>query len=155
VLTACSIAVLSLVEPLAVVRAAEADFNSSAFMTVSRLVAPVTLNPDTGAALYAALKLAEPAFDTNLQALAKLAAATPGISIEALAAKLDDTHQAALRATLNKVVSAWYLGEVGHRTFAYESALMYRPTADVLSPPSYVRGGPLNWAHSNPPVDGV
>jgi hypothetical protein len=68
-----------------------------------------------------------------------------------LAQALDASGEQALRKTLNQIVSAWYLGIVGARTFAYAGALMYRSTADVLSPPSYVHGGPLHWVSFEPP----
>lgn len=152
VLTAFALGALALVDPRTVVHAVDAGFQNSPFMTVSRLVSADTLSLTTGQALYEALK-GKAAFDANLNALAKLAAA-PGMTIETLASQLDDTRQHALRDTLNEIVSAWYLGIVGGRTYAYESALMYRPTADVLSPPSYVRAGPLSWAVATPPTDG-
>jgi fructose 5-dehydrogenase small subunit len=147
---ACA-AALALAKPQAFVFAADADFKTSAFMTVSRLISS-TLDLRTGEALYEALRHT-PDFDADLRALANLAAA-PGMTIEALAAQLDATQQKALRDTLNEVVAAWYLGIVENRTYAYQSALMYRPTADVLSPPSYVRAGPLSWATSTPPAEG-
>jgi hypothetical protein len=152
VLTAFALGALALIDPRGAVRAVDAGFQNSPFMTVSRLVSTDALNVQTGQALYEALK-GKASFETNLNALAKLAAA-PGVTIETLAEQLDDTQQHNLRETLNEIVSAWYLGIVGNRTYAYASALMYRPTADVLSPPSYVRAGPLNWTVINPPTDG-
>jgi hypothetical protein len=68
-----------------------------------------------------------------------------------LAETLDRQQRVSLRCTLNQIVSAWYLGVVRYRTYAYESAWMFRPVADVLSPPSYVRRGPLYWAHAQLP----
>jgi hypothetical protein len=146
--TALSLVSLAVVDPWTIARAADGDAGLNTFMQVSKLVSKETLDPVTGAALYQALRQSDQAFDANLNQLAKQMAATPGITIEALAEKLDNTKQAALRDTLNKVVSAWYLGVVGFQTYAYESALMFRVTDDVLSPPSYVRRGPLYWAKS-------
>jgi fructose 5-dehydrogenase small subunit len=150
VLSSAALAATALVKPQAIVLASDADFRSSAFMTVSRLVSPAALDLRTARALYDALRK-KPDFDARLQALAKLASA-PGAQIEALAAQLDATGDHALRDTLNGIVSAWYLGIVDNKTYAYHAALMYRPTADVLSPPSYAHAGPLSWAASNPPA---
>jgi hypothetical protein len=146
--TALSLAALVVVDPWTMARAADGDAGLNTFMQVSKLVSKEVLDPVTGAALYQALRQGDQAFDTNLSELARQIAATPGITIEALAEKLDNNKQTALRDTLNKVVSAWYLGVVGFQTYAYESALMFRVTDDVLSPPSYVRRGPLYWADS-------
>jgi fructose 5-dehydrogenase small subunit len=152
VLSAAALAALALVEPQARVLAAGAELAGSAFMIVSRLVTGDALDPRTAQALYSALNR-KAGFAQNLETLAKIASA-PRMTVETLAAHLDATHQTALRDTLNQIVSAWYLGIVDNKTYAYRGALMYRPTADVLSPPSYVRAGPLNWANSHPPADG-
>ena len=146
--TALSLASLAVVDPWAIAHAAGSDAGLNTFMQVSRLVSKEPLDPVTGSALYQALRQSDQAFDAHLNELARQIAAAPGIAIEALAEKLDDNKQAGLRDTLSKVVSAWYLGVVGFRTYAYESALMFRVTDDVLSPPSYVRRGPLYWARS-------
>lgn len=147
--TALSLAALAVVDPLAVVHAAQGNAGLDTFMQVSKRISKESLDPVTGAALYQALRQEDQDFDASLDQLAKQIAAKPGMTIEALAENLDKTKQTALRDTLNKVVSAWYLGVVGFRTYAYESALMFRLTDDVLSPPSYVRRGPLYWADSN------
>jgi hypothetical protein len=152
VLSAAALAALTLAKPQAAVFASDADVEGGAFMTVSRLVSADAPELRTARALYGALKKT-PDFDANLQALANLAA-VPGTTVETLAAHLDATAQHALRDTLNRIVSAWYLGIVDNRTYAYQGALMYRPTADVLSPPSYVRAGPLSWAAFTAPAQG-
>jgi hypothetical protein len=148
IVTALSLASLAAVDPWAVVKAAGNDAGVDVFMQVSRLVSPKASNAVTGAALYQALKQGEPDFDGHLNLLAKQMAATPGITIDALADKLDQDKQTALRDTLNKIVSAWYLGVVGFKTYAYEGALMFGLVDDVLCAPSYVRGAPLYWANS-------
>lgn len=151
IVAALSMASLALVDPWAVVHATADATGFSAFMAVSKRISADSPNPITGQALYAALKQSDPNFDTRLDALAAQFAAKPDMTIEALAADLDRSKQTMLRDTLNTIVSAWYLGVVGYRTYAYENAWMFRTTADVLSPPSYVHGGPLSWADANPP----
>jgi hypothetical protein len=152
VLSSVALATLALVKPQAFVFASDADFQSSAFMNVSRLISADALDLRTGQALYDALSK-QPDFDANLRALANLASVA-GVTVETLAAQLDATQQHALRETLDQIVSAWYLGIVDNKTYAYQTALMYRPTADVLSPPSYTRAGPLSWATFTPPAQG-
>jgi hypothetical protein len=147
VLSAAALAALGMAKPQALVFASSSASSSSAdanFMIVSRLVSDATLDPQTAQALYGALSKKQD-FDKNLEALAKLASAS-GMTIETLDAQLASPQQKALRGTLNEIVSAWYLGIVDNKTYAYHGALMYRPTADMLAPPSYTRAGPLSWA---------
>jgi len=55
------------------------------------------------------------------------------------------------------VVAAWYTGTVGTgvtaQAIAYADALMNRPVADALFPPTYQLGGPAWWTAAPPPVD--
>lgn len=153
VTASAAVAALSLVSPWSTSWAAEKVEPQQLFMSVSQLITPTVLSPQTGAQLYLALKQSNAAIDTQLQALAKIIAATPGISIEALVDSLKSNQHEDLLKTMNSIVAAWYTGIVNHRTYAYQTALMYQPTRDVLSPPSYTRGGPLNWANSQPPTD--
>jgi len=145
VLSAISLAALTVVAPSVAQQALAQHADGNDFMRVSHAVVDGTLDAATGQALYAAFKNADATFDARLQQLAAFIAGRPSMPVEALAQQLDAQYQTALRHTLNQVVSAWYLGAVGTQVIAYAGALMYRPTADVLSPPSYVHGGPLNW----------
>jgi hypothetical protein len=62
---------------------------------------------------------------------------------------------AGLRPAALALVAAWYTGTLGKGTHAltvsYRDALMQRPVADALTPPTYVGGGPAWW--SAPPPD--
>lgn len=55
------------------------------------------------------------------------------------------------------VVAAWYTGTVGKgvtaQSIAYADALMNRPVADALFPPTYQLGGPAWWTAAPPTVD--
>jgi hypothetical protein len=146
--TALSLASLAVTAPLAIVHATGDDAGLNAFMQVSRLISVKATQVVTGAALYLALKQSDQDFDIRLNMLTRQMVATPGITTEALAENLDRTGQTDLRNTLNKMVSAWYLGVVGFKTYAYEGALMFGVVDDVLCPPSYVRGAPLYWVNS-------
>lgn len=63
-----------------------------------------------------------------------------------------------LRPVALAIVAAWYTGTVGQgvhaRTVSYRDALMQRPVADALSPPTYALGGPAWWS-AEPPDVGV
>lgn len=54
-------------------------------------------------------------------------------------------------ATAIALTAAWYLGHVEDddhgQPVAYEKALMWGPTSDIMVIPSYARGGPDYWAH--------
>ena len=54
------------------------------------------------------------------------------------------------------IVAAWYMGTVGKGqdaiSVAYADALMFRPVADALYPPTYSLGGPGWWTAEPPPV---
>jgi hypothetical protein len=54
------------------------------------------------------------------------------------------------------IVAAWYTGTVGTgqsaQAIAYADALMNRPVADALYPPTYQMGGPGWWTATPPPV---
>lgn len=54
------------------------------------------------------------------------------------------------------IVAAWYKGTVGQglnaSPIAYADALMNRPVADALYPPTYQLGGPGWWTAAPPPI---
>lgn len=60
-------------------------------------------------------------------------------------------------ATAVALTAAWYLGHApdddhGGQVVAYEKALMWRPTDDIMVIPSYARGGPDYWARQIPQI---
>lgn len=72
--------------------------------------------------------------------------------------KLLDAAQAIGQGeTLLAIVAAWYTGTVGTgltaKAMAYADALMNRPVADGLFPPTYQLGGPAWWTAAPPAVD--
>ena len=150
-LRAVSTAALAVMAPASMHAAIAQDTYDDDFMRVSHVAVDGPLDVLTGRALHAALQRADAAFDGHLRELAHRIGTLPPTTVESLAQALDASGEQALRKTLNQIVSAWYLGIVGARTFAYAGALMYRSTADVLSPPSYVHGEPLHWVSFEPP----
>ncbi len=63
---------------------------------------------------------------------------------------------AGLKPVALAIVAAWYTGTVGKGTSAvtvsYRDALMQRPVADALTPPTYIGGGPAWWTAPPPEV---
>lgn len=61
-----------------------------------------------------------------------------------------------LKAIALVIVAAWYTGTAGSGpkaiTVSYRDALMHRPVADALAPPTYALGGPAWWTESPPDV---
>jgi hypothetical protein len=62
-----------------------------------------------------------------------------------------------LKDTALHIISAWYLGvivdEPDAEVFAYELALMYQPTLDVMTIPTYAISGPNGWTSESPPLN--
>jgi hypothetical protein len=69
---------------------------------------------------------------------------------------LDAATAAGLGDVALAVVAAWYTGTVGKGgnaiALAYAAALMNRPVADALAPPTYQLGGPAWWTAEPPPI---
>ena len=67
-----------------------------------------------------------------------------------------DVPEGPLKETALSIISAWYLGVVSDapdaEVFAYEYALMYQPTRDVMTIPSYAVSGPNGWTANAPPL---
>ena len=62
------------------------------------------------------------------------------------------------RATAVGLTAAWYLGHVEHdvdhgQPVAFEKALMWGPTSDIMVTPSYARGGPDYWARQTAQIE--
>jgi hypothetical protein len=72
-------------------------------------------------------------------------------------ALLTAASAAGYREAALAIVAAWYTGTVGNgqaaKSIAYADALMNRPVADALFPPTYQLGGPAWWTAAPPPVD--
>jgi hypothetical protein len=64
-----------------------------------------------------------------------------------------------LKETALSIISAWYLGVVTDapdaEVFAYEYALMYGPTSDVMTIPSYAIAAPNGWTDDAPPLSNM
>lgn len=72
---------------------------------------------------------------------------------------LDAADREGLKLTALAIVAAWYTGTAGSGvhavTVSYRDALMQRPIADVLWPPTYALGGPAWWTAPTPATVGT
>jgi hypothetical protein len=125
-----------------------------AFLDLSRrLTGHDDLHPQTAARMSQAFGAAFPEINGHFAALAALA--RDGM---APAQILAAAQNAGLAEPALAIVSAWYKGSLGLAekavTFAYADALMNRPVADGVAPPTYQLGGP-GWWTAAPPVVGL
>lgn len=122
---------------------AAADFQRlSQFLTGGQ-----PLDAALAARYQAVLVKRDPAFDAAAQDLLRLVDSSQTAHVDALLEQ-PALADGPLRGTLQRIVSAWYLGIVGDdkgtELVAYANALMYRPTRGILDIPSY-GSGPDTW----------
>ena len=101
------------------------------------------------ASAFAAVR---PELGAKLQELEALAG-NADVSPESLVAS---ASAAGLKDVALALVAGWYTGTIGSgvkaATVSYRDALMQRPVADGLAPPTYAMGGPGWWAAAPPDV---
>ncbi len=125
------------------------------FMALSRLLIPHQLNPEIGRRLEAALKADTPPFSDHIDALLTLAHDKKAAIVEDFFPFASDTAKAAAL----QIISAWYLGVVDDAPdapiIAYELALMFKPTSDVMTIPTYSISRPNGWNSEAPPLSAM
>jgi len=131
------------------------DFPSQ-FLELSSLLIAHRLDHDVGFRLAAALRMKDPAFAANVVGLTEIAKKRNAKIVEDFFADVPDGP---LKETALRIISAWYLGvivdEPDTEVFAYELALMYQPTIDVMTIPSYAISGPNGWTSEGRPLGDV
>jgi hypothetical protein len=132
-----------------------ADAHDERFMALSRLLIPHSLNPEIGRRLAVDLKADRAPVADHIDALLKLARDRQASVVEDFFPfASDDAKASALR-----IISAWYLGVVddapGAKIVAYELALMFKPTSDVMTIPTYSISGPNGWGPAAPPLSAM
>ena len=141
-------------EPIAPAVAAAVPITAEAtgFHHLSQaLTGHADLDATTAARLAQAFARTAPDLHAHFAALGELVQV--GMSApEVLAA----ATAAGLKPVALAIVAAWYTGTVGKGTSAvtvsYRDALMQRPVADALTPPTYIGGGPAWWTAPPPEV---
>jgi fructose 5-dehydrogenase small subunit len=126
----------------------------SKFMEVSSLLINHALNPEVGGRLAAAMVGAHPGLEQNIDDILTIARGKNAKVVEDF---YQDVPQGNVQDTALAIISAWYSGVIsetlGSEVYAYELALMYQPTSDVMTIPSYAISGPNGWdASPRPPL---
>jgi hypothetical protein len=123
------------------------------FMELSSLLIPHRLDRDVGLRLAAALRMKDPALPTHVVSLIEIAKQKHATIVEEF---FSDVPDGPLKNTALLIISAWYLGVIvdapDAEVFAYELALIYQPTADVMTIPTYAISGPNGWTSEAPPL---
>ncbi len=127
-------------------------FMDDRFMALSRLLIPHSLDPEIGRRIAVELKTDRAPFRDHIDALLKLAHDRRAAVVEDFFPfASDESKAAALR-----IISAWYLGVVDDapdaKIVAYELALMFKPTSDVMTIPTYSISRPNGWGATSPPL---
>jgi len=125
-------------------------------MEISSLLIPHRLNEEVGKRMGAAMSALNPSLSEQVTALLSIAKNKNARIVEEF---FPDVPAGPLKDTALAIISAWYLGVVSDapdaEVFAYEYALMYGPTKDVMTIPSYAISGPNGWTAEAPPLDSM
>jgi fructose 5-dehydrogenase small subunit len=129
------------------------DQSAARFMEISSLLVPHRLNEQVGKRMSAAMAALNPSLSQQIDGLLSIARQKNARIVEEFFADVPDGP---LKETALSIISAWYLGVVTDapdaEVFAYEYALMYQPTRDVMTIPSYAISGPNGWSAEAPPL---
>ena len=132
---------------------AETGATAERFMALSALLIDHRLDSEVGYRLAAALRTRNPALPGQIEQLLSIAARKDAKVIEDF---FPDVPAGALKETALAIIFAWYAGVLvdvaGTEVFAYEHALMYKPTSDVMTIPTYAISGPNGWNTDVPPL---
>lgn len=123
------------------------------FMDISSLLIDHQLNGDVGGRLAVAMAAAYPDLEQNIDAILAIAQKNNAKIVEDF---YPDIPPGKLQDAALAIISAWYSGVIsealGSEVYAYELALMYQPTSDVMTIPSYAISGPNGWNASAAPL---
>ena len=132
------------------------DQASARFMEISLLLVPHRLNEAIGKRMGAAMATLNPQLSQHIDGLVSIAREKNARIVEDF---FGDVPDGPLKETALSIISAWYLGVVTDapdaEVFAYEYALMYKPTSDVMTIPSYAISGPNGWSAEAPPLSNM
>jgi hypothetical protein len=124
-------------------------------MALSRLLIPHRLDPEIGRRIALDLKADRAPISDHIDALLKLARDRRAAVVEDFFPFASDEA----KASALRIISAWYLGVVedapGAKVIAYELALMFKPTSDVMTIPTYSISRPNGWGAAAPPLSAM
>ena len=126
------------------------------FMELSSLLVPHRLNERVGRRIGAAMSALNPSLAEQVTELLAIARKKNARIVEDF---FPDLPEGPLKETALAIISAWYLGVVTDapdaEVFAYAYALMYQPTMDVMTIPSYAISAPNAWSAEAPPLSNM
>jgi hypothetical protein len=129
------------------------DESAERFFDISCLLIPHRLNEEIGKRIGRLMSALNPSLSEHVAGLLAIAKAKNAKVVEDF---FPDVPEGPLKETALSIISAWYLGVVSDapdaEVFAYEDALMYQPTRDVMTIPSYAVSGPNGWTSNAPPL---
>jgi hypothetical protein len=142
--------------PTQTAMAAWSEEASARFMEISLLLIPHRLDQEVGKRIGAAMGALNSQLSNQVTELLAIARNKNAKIVEDF---FPDVPEGALKETALSIISAWYLGVVtdaaGAEVFAFEKALMYQPTRDVMTIPSYAISGPNGWSADAPPLENM
>jgi len=126
---------------------------STNFMEVSSLLIDHHLDAEVGARMAAAMLRIHPTIEQDIGAILEIAKKKNAKIVEEFFA---DIPEGSVKDAALAIISAWYTGVVENSStaevFAFETALMYQPTHDVMTIPTYAISGPNGWNAEAPPL---
>jgi fructose 5-dehydrogenase small subunit len=132
------------------------DESATRFNEISSLLIPHRLNEAIGKRIGNLMSALNPSLSEHVAALLAIAKEKNARIVEDF---FPDVPEGPLRDTALSIISAWYLGVVTDtpdaEVFAFEYALMYQPTSDVMTIPSYAISGPNGWTANAPPLSNM
>ena len=132
------------------------DEAAAQFNEISSLLIPHRLNEVIGKRIGHLMSVSNPSLPQHVTGLLAIASQKNARIVEDF---FPDVPEGPLRETALSIISAWYMGVVTDtqdaEVFAFEYALMYRPTSDVMTIPSYAISGPNGWTADAPPLSNM
>ena len=133
---------------------ASAGLPAQKFMEVSSLLIDHKLDSDVGARMATAMGSIHPGIEQDIDQILVIARKNNAKIVEDF---FPDLPEGKLKDTALAIISAWYSGVIsealGSEVYAYELALMYQPTSNVMTIPSYAISGPNAWDASAAPLE--
>jgi len=132
------------------------DESADRFLELSAVLIPRRLNAVVGKRIGAAMNALHPSLSEQVEELLAIAKKKNARVVEDF---FPDVPEGPLKESALAIISAWYLGVASPapdaEVFAFEYALMFQPTRDVMTIPSYAISGPNAWSADAPPLSDV
>jgi hypothetical protein len=142
--------------PAASAQTSWSEESAARFMEISSLLIPHRLNAEIGKRIGNLMSALNPSLSEHVTGLLAIAKEKNAKVVEDF---FPDVPEGPLKATALAIISAWYMGVVTDayeaEVFAFEYALMYQPTSDVMTIPSYAVSGPNGWTANAPPLSNM